>query len=258
MDEGNCIELTSTVVLQRATWNEMCIGYDGDITQARLFELRMYFDEEDSIEPIAENTLYCMRIVILIGNFILYPSRYNTEGINFEIDLLDLRSQELIEQTSKQYSILVPLVDHSHIVIIDDEFTIAQQSKALQFQIYSNKSLGEYNAIAMANGNEIVGNVSGMLESDGYSYPELVLNPSKLELGANSITIQTSFDGAKDDTVVNTQITVIVEDNHQPDLEILGIDWTDESLSTIHLDKMQVFPLMDLVIQLTHLKFIHL
>ena len=60
------------------------------------------------------------------------------------------------------------------------------------------------------------------------------MNTSKLELGANSVTIQTSFDGAKDDTVVNTQITVIVEDNHQPDIEILGIDWTDESLSTIH------------------------
>ena len=42
------------------------------------------------------------------------------------------------------------------------------------------------------------------------------------------------LDGAKDDTVVNTQITVIVENNHQPDLEILELDWNDESLSTIH------------------------
>ena len=236
MDGDDCIELTSTVVLQRANWNEMCIGYDGDITQARLFELRMYFDEETSIEPIAETHIVLHENSDIDWEFSFYtPADIITEVINFEIDLLDLRSQELIEETTKQYSILVPLVDHSHIVIIDDEFTIAQQSiRPLQFQIYSNKSLGEYNAIAMANGNEIVGNVSGMLESDGYSYPELVLNTSKLELGANSVTIQTSFDGAKDDTLVNTQITVIVEDNHQPDVEILGIDWSDESLSTIH------------------------
>ena len=182
MDEGNCIELTSTVVLQRANWNEMCIGYDGDITQARLFELRMYFDEDTSIEPIAETHIVLHENSDIDWEFSFYtPADTIAEGINFEIDLLDLRSQELIEQTSKQYSILVPLVDHSHLVIIDDEFMIAQQSiRPLQFQIYSNKSLGEYNAIAMANGNEIVGNVSGMLESDGESYPELVLNTSKL------------------------------------------------------------------------------